>query len=104
MLLGDFNMLQDSREYAEIAGRPDPEFGSARLADLAVDAALAVARAEGGVPDITWIEPKTPDDRALWKRIDYGFVWPGLADRLKAARVDLEADGSDHKPLWLEFA
>ena len=104
ILMGDFNMLQDSREYAEIAGRPDPEFGAARIADLAVDAALAAAEGTGSVPDITWIEPKAPGDRSLWKRIDYGFLWPGIADRLQAAWVDLEADGSDHKPVWFEFA
>jgi endonuclease/exonuclease/phosphatase family metal-dependent hydrolase len=104
MLMGDFNMVQDSREYAEITGREDAEFGRARIADLAVDAALALSEATGGAPDITWIEPKAPDDRSRWKRIDYGFVWPGMADRLKAAWVDLEADGSDHKPVWFEFA
>lgn len=104
VLMGDFNMLQDSREYADIAGRPDPEFGSARIADLAVDAALAVTERAGTRPDITWIEPKAPEDRALWKRIDYGFVWPGIADQLTSSWVDLDADGSDHKPVWFEFA
>ena len=104
MLMGDFNMLQDSGEYAEIAGRHDEEFGRARIADLAVDAALVIAYRNGSRPGITWIEPKTPDDMTRWKRIDYGFVWPAMAERLAACWVDLDADGSDHKPVWFEFA
>ena len=36
-------------------------------------------------------------------RIDYCFVSGGLADRLVSARVDRDADGSDHQPVWLEI-
>jgi endonuclease/exonuclease/phosphatase family metal-dependent hydrolase len=77
MLLGDFNMFQDSMEYAEIAGTPDHFAGMPRLADLAVDAARLIEETTGKEAGITWIEPKAPDDRSFWKRIDYGFVWPG---------------------------
>ena len=48
----------------------------------------------------TWLEPRDPENQDYWKRLDYGFVWPGLADRLARSWVDLEADGSDHKPVW----
>jgi len=104
LLMGDFNMLQDSKEYAEIAGSPDAFFGMARIADQAVDAARMLADASGSEATLTWIEPKDPENRDYWKRIDYGFVWPGIADRLAASWVDLDADGSDHKPVWFEFA
>ncbi|MGY6710622.1 MAG: endonuclease/exonuclease/phosphatase family protein [Rhizobiaceae bacterium] len=104
MLLGDFNMLQDSREYAEIAGSPDASLGMAHIADRAVDAAHMLADREGSKAEITWIEPKDPENKDDWKRIDYGFVWPGLADRLAASWVDRVADGSDHMPVWFEFA
>ncbi|MCG6114943.1 MAG: endonuclease/exonuclease/phosphatase family protein [Mesorhizobium sp.] len=104
MLLGDFNMAQDSREYAEIAGSPDIFFGMPRIADRAVDAARLLAEASGIEAQYTWLEPRDPENQDYWKRLDYGFVWPGIADRLARSWVDLEADGSDHKPVWFEFA
>lgn len=103
MLLGDFNMLADSMEYREIAGSADHAVGMPRAADIAVDAARLVEETSGAVAGITCVEPKAPDDTSFWKRIDYGFIWPGLASRLKASWVDAEADGSDHKPVWFEF-
>ena len=36
-------------------------------------------------------------------RIDYVFVSTVLADAVRAARVDVEAQGSDHQPLWVEI-
>jgi exonuclease III len=36
-------------------------------------------------------------------RIDYTFVTLGLAARLKSCRIDNDADGSDHQPVWVEF-
>ena len=38
------------------------------------------------------------------KRIDYCFLSPVLADQVGACRVDQEAKGSDHQPLWAELA
>ncbi len=36
-------------------------------------------------------------------RIDYIFTSANLAEKLGRARVDRDAQGSDHQPLWLEF-
>jgi len=63
-----------------------------------------VAEAAGGEAPFTWLEPKDPENQTYWKRLDYGFVWPGIADRVAASWVDREADGSDHMPVWFEFA
>ncbi len=37
-------------------------------------------------------------------RIDYCFVRRALAAKVRACRVDQEAKGSDHQPVWTEFA
>jgi endonuclease/exonuclease/phosphatase family metal-dependent hydrolase len=99
ILLGDFNMVEGSVEYREMAGSPDYEAEQLRLADRGFDAALGVEAS----PSPTWVEPEAPEDESLWKRIDYGFVWAGIADRVRASWVDWEAVGSDHKPVWFEF-
>src|SRR5205085_430469 len=36
-------------------------------------------------------------------RIDYCFVSAVLAPRVKSARIDAAAVGSDHQPLWVEM-
>jgi exonuclease III len=37
------------------------------------------------------------------RRIDYCFVSASLAGRIRSCRIDEEADGSDHQPLWTEI-
>ncbi|RWC93410.1 MAG: EEP domain-containing protein [Mesorhizobium sp.] len=99
IVMGDFNMLPGSAEYAELAGRPDHEFGMPLTADLAVDVAERL-----GVPDLaTWVDPKRPDDASRHKRIDYIFTSASLARSLKRSWVDRQAVGSDHLPVWVEL-
>ncbi|TYR34066.1 EEP domain-containing protein [Mesorhizobium microcysteis] len=99
VLMGDFNMLEGSPEYHLVAGTPDHEFGTPLVARHAVDAALRV----GGAPQPTCVNLEDPADASLHKRIDYCFVHPLLASKIKAFHVDVEAVGSDHRPLWLEL-
>lgn len=99
VLMGDFNMLDDSPEYHVVAGTPDHEFGTPLVARHAVDAALRVE----GSPQNTCVNLESPADTSLHKRIDYCFVHPLLASKIKAFYVDVEAIGSDHRPLWLEL-
>lgn len=101
VLAGDFNMLPESPEYLAIAGLPDDEHGRVLRAGVPIDAAL---HAGGAAPRaITWRDPKAPDDAARHKRIDYTFVSAGLATRIKGVRVDGDAPGSDHVPVWLDL-
>lgn len=101
VVVGDFNMLAGSSEYAELCGKPDHEFGMALTADLFVDAAARLnARGEDLV---SWVDPDRPDDASRWKRIDYAFTSASLAGRLKSYRVDRKAVGSDHLPIWIEL-
>jgi endonuclease/exonuclease/phosphatase family metal-dependent hydrolase len=99
VLMGDFNMLPGSEEYVGLVGRSDHAFGLPRVASKPVDAAL-VGEAE---PATTWVEPKEPENRKLWKRIDYVFTSAELADSVKHTWVDEDAKGSDHLPVWVEF-
>lgn len=99
VVMGDFNMLEGSREYAEACGVADHEFGQPLTADLFVDA----AHVTGAEPETTWVDPTRPADRSRWKRIDYCFIQAGMAKQVKSCRVDHKAIGSDHLPLWMEF-
>jgi endonuclease/exonuclease/phosphatase family metal-dependent hydrolase len=105
VLMGDFNMLAGSSEYAELAGRPDHEFGVPLVATHAVDAAERLAGAGGaGDAELTsWVDPKRPGDTSRHKRIDYVFTSASLAQSLKRLWVDRQAVGSDHLPVWLEL-
>jgi endonuclease/exonuclease/phosphatase family metal-dependent hydrolase len=104
VLMGDFNMLPGSPEHAEMAGRPDHEFGLPLVADRAVDAAIRLAGGDtGSDPLTTWIDPQRPADVSRHKRIDYVFTAPALAPRLRRLWVDRKAVGSDHLPVWVEL-
>jgi endonuclease/exonuclease/phosphatase family metal-dependent hydrolase len=98
--MGDFNMLAGSPEYLELTGRADHEFGMPLLATHPADAA---ARVSEGEPATTWVDPKRPQDKSRWKRIDYAFVSAGLMAGVRRSWVDDAATGSDHLPLWIEL-
>jgi endonuclease/exonuclease/phosphatase family metal-dependent hydrolase len=86
VVMGDMNFLPDSAEYQDYFS---PE--SAKPCGL-VDAWAAAGRnEEDGV---------TKPDHG---RIDYALISPSLSERIAAAWVDQDADGSDHQPLWLEL-
>ncbi|MDD9980314.1 MAG: hypothetical protein OXU81_02975 [Gammaproteobacteria bacterium] len=36
-------------------------------------------------------------------RLDYCFVSAGLKDRIRTVRVDSDAVGSDHQPVWMDI-
>lgn len=98
--MGDFNMLPHSPEYELVVGRIDHEFGIPVVARHAVDAATWLGEGE---PAPTCVNLEDPADASRHKRIDYCFVQASIAARITACRVDSEADGSDHKPVWLEL-
>lgn len=104
VLTGDFNMLEGSPEHAEIAGRPDHEFGMPLVATKAVDVAIRLSGGDSRANALTtWVDPERPADESRHKRIDYVFTSASLAPRLKRLWVDRQAVGSDHLPVWLEL-
>jgi endonuclease/exonuclease/phosphatase family metal-dependent hydrolase len=100
VMMGDFNMIPEFPEYVEMVGRADTYNRRALRANHAVDAA---ARLGSVTPEsYTWV--KSPGDGTERMYLDHCFVNPQLVPRLKSVRVDNEALGSDHFPVWLELA
>lgn len=99
VVMGDFNMLPGSPEYQAVTGIVDHEFGTPLVARYAVDAGLLA----GGDQTPTCVNLEDPLDVSRHKRLDYCFVHPLLASKVKSLRVDSAARGSDHKPVWLEL-
>jgi endonuclease/exonuclease/phosphatase family metal-dependent hydrolase len=95
ILVGDFNMEPDSREYTLLAGPVSPYGGRITNPHGFVDAWVAAGHAEsdGVTADI--------DGREV--RLDYCFVSASLADAIGSARIDEQAAGSDHQPLWVDM-
>ncbi|MFN7025685.1 MAG: endonuclease/exonuclease/phosphatase family protein [Pseudorhizobium sp.] len=100
VMMGDFNMTPESPEYLEMVGRTDSYYQRSLRANQMVD---ACARLGVVTPDsYTWV--KSPGDGTEQMHLDHCFVNAQLAVRLKSARVDHQALGSDHFPVWLELA
>ena len=95
ILLGDFNLEPDSEEYARLAGPPSAYGGRIANPEGFVDAWTAA-----GHPEDAGI---TADIHGRPVRLDYCFVSTPLAGRIRSARVDDDACGSDHQPLWVEM-
>ena len=103
IVMGDFNLRPGSPEYETLVGPKDPDFGYGRVdvSHRLIDAWVATGHGEGD--GITF--PAAPEhgyDQG--HRIDYVFVTLGLAPRLKSCRIDNDAAGSDHQPVWVEMA
>lgn len=95
ILLGDFNMAPHEDAYAAMVGPDDPKYGRITDKDGYLDAWLV----SGGDPEGGHTKFEAGGNR----RIDYAFVSTDLADKVQSVRVDSDAMGSDHQPLWLEI-
>ena len=98
-VLGDCNFTPQSREYLRVVGEADYYYGHTLVGHHLVDSWTHSGhdRDEG----VTWYDyerKKGPD-----LRLDYGFVSPDLAGKIKSARIDDDAPGSDHQPYWFEL-
>ncbi|MEO8137551.1 MAG: endonuclease/exonuclease/phosphatase family protein [Betaproteobacteria bacterium] len=92
ILLGDFNFEWSDPEYDRIAGPRSARYGRLNRLGGFVDAWVAAGHREDEGATI-------PSGR----RIDYCFVSSTLAGRVLSCRVDADATGSDHQPLWVEM-
>ncbi len=100
VFLGDFNFEPGHPEYAVMTGEVDPVYGRVATRDVFVDAWVRAGHAEDeGVTCPTCLENDTRHDM----RLDYVFVSAGLAGRVRDARIDTAAQGSDHQPVWVEL-
>ncbi len=95
VLLGDFNFQPDSNEYTEMIGPLTPCDGRVTHPLGFVDAWVHAGGDEGG--------GKTASVGSTPARLDYAFVSASLCDQIRSCWIDVDADGSDHQPLWLEL-
>ena len=95
ILLGDFNMQPESEEYERIVGPNSPYGGRITNPEGFVDAWVAAGHAiDTGA---------TAEVKDVPARLDYCFVSAGLKDRIRGVRVDSDAVGSDHQPVWMDI-
>ena len=95
ILMGDFNFEPDSAEYDRIAGPVSPYGGRITNPEGFVDAWVATGHGES--------EGITAEIKGRAARLDYCFVSARLRERITAARIDNEAPGSDHQPIWVDI-
>jgi len=92
ILMGDFNFGWNAPEYDRLVGPPTARYGRLNRLTGFVDAWVAAGHREDEGFTI-----------GTGERIDFCFVSASLASRVKACRIDVEATGSDHQPLWVEM-
>ncbi len=95
IFMGDFNMEPDSVEYARMTGPVSPYGGRITNPHGFVDAWVAAGNPEG--------DGVTAEIDGRGVRLDYCFVSASMGDAIGAVRIDTEAAGSDHQPLWVEI-
>ena len=95
IFLGDFNFQPDSREYAEMVG-PESPYGGRVTHPLGFVDAWAMDNAEDN-------NGYTAKVKGRPARLDYAFVSSSFCARIRSCWVDINADGSDHQPLWLDL-
>ena len=97
IIMGDFNSQPDSEEYCTMVG-PVSDYGG-RISNPAgfVDAWTQCGH------DHDALTGSTCDHYGNPVRFDYCFVSTALRNQIQSCRVDDQAQGSDHQPLWTEI-
>lgn len=98
-LLGDFNLAPQHAEYTRIVGEADYFYGRQRVGGLLVDSWVAAGHRED--EGLTWFDESRQFKDGL--RLDYIFITPGLAGRVKRAWIDADNPASDHQPVGVEI-
>lgn len=101
LFMGDFNSTEESAEYVRFVGDADPLFGRGMHSGDLVDS-WQVAKNKIGEVDTWWPDPV---ERAPCHplRLDYCFISSELSAKVAKAWVDVDAQGSDHRPYWIEL-
>ena len=99
--MGDFNSEPESDEYMRMVGKIDPCFGRIGYLDGFVDSWTAADDRSGD--RITWLPDPPNRSPGHGLTLDYCFVGPELGHKIKRAWVDSSAEGSDHRPYWVEL-
>jgi endonuclease/exonuclease/phosphatase family metal-dependent hydrolase len=91
VLMGDFNFAPDADEYTRIVGPLSGRYGRLNNLDGFVDSWVAAGHGE------------QEGASCEGERIDYIFVSSAWQDRVRAAWIDEDAQGSDHQPIGIEL-
>lgn len=94
LLLGDMNNAPGSKVYEIFVGPPSMEGGRVQSLD-------------GFVDPWVWLGNEENSGRTSHfstTRIDHTFVSASMRHRIKSMRIDSDAQGSDHLPVWLELS
>jgi len=101
VVMGDFNMKPGGEEYDRMVGILDPCSGRVGHVDRFVDS-WTVAR-EHSDDRITWF-PDPPECAPGYPIcLDYCFISPYLSQGVERVWIDQDANGSDHKPYWIDL-
>ena len=103
MVMGDMNFPPGSPEYDAMVGPMSPWHGRLTRRDGLLDTWVAAGHEESEGITCPAFDAPTEPGRNKAARIDYCFVTPGLAGRVRKVRIDDEAQGSDHQPYWVEI-
>lgn len=92
LVMGDFNMLRSEPAYQLVTATEGDHYF--------VDTWIAA----GNVADAGVTMRANPDTETWTDRyLDYGFISANLATQVRSVRIDNDADGSDHQPVWFEI-
>jgi len=99
VLLGDFNLEYKNPGYDHLVGPMDGDLGRISPREEFIDTWVATGHEEneGG----TFLD--TSFDKIREMRIDYAFVDESMQEQVLEARIDGQAQGSDHQPYWIEL-
>jgi endonuclease/exonuclease/phosphatase family metal-dependent hydrolase len=100
VLLGDFNLEYKDPEYDHLVGPMDGDLGRISSKEEFIDTWVAAGHREN--EGATFLDG-SPSGETREMRIDYAFVDESMINRILGARIDEQAQGSDHQPYWIDL-
>ena len=100
VLLGDFNLEYKDPEYDHLVGPIDGDLGRISSREEFIDTWVASGHEEN---EGTTFLDATSSGETRGMRIDYAFVDESMKKQVLGARIDEQAQGSDHQPYWIDL-
>ena len=100
VLMGDFNLRYSAPEYGFLVGPMDEHLGRISTKEGFVDTWVAAGFKEDEGISFSY---STSSGEVKGVRLDYAFVDESMQQRVLGARIDEQAQGSDHQPYWIEL-
>jgi len=100
VLLGDFNLEAKNPEYGHLTGPMDGDPEQVTTQAGFIDTWVAAGHDQNDGSTYT-DDPSSRNDKGM--RIDFAFIDESMKKRVLGARIDEEAQGSDHQPYWLDL-